>query len=84
MYDLGDHKRTNHRKKYVHGFPEGILDVIAADYHRQYFRMLEGRTQITALFSNEEWIDILTKSRNSYRYQIQQLNLTKKYFAQGI
>ncbi|GAB6154166.1 hypothetical protein JCM17380_29160 [Desulfosporosinus burensis] len=86
MNDLADYKRKHHKKKYVQDlvFPEGILDVIEADYPSQYFLMLEDRAQITALFSNEEWIDILTKSRNSYRYHIQRMNLNRKYSALGI
>ena len=83
MDDLADYKRTHHRKNHVQDFPEGILDVIEADYPSQYFLMLEDRTRITTLFSNEEWIDILTKSRNSYRSQNQRMNLTRKNSAQG-
>jgi|GEM_PF-901630 len=77
MNDLADHKRTNN-KKYVKDFVEGILDVIETDYPDKYFLMLEDRTQITTLFSNEDWIDILTKSRNSYSSYIKRINLTKK------
>ena len=84
MNDLADYKRANHKKrKYVPDFPEGILDVIEADYPGKYFLMFEDLTHITTLFSNEEWVDILTKSRNSYRGQVQRLNLTRKYSAQG-
>jgi len=84
MNDLGAYRRKNHKKRLVQDFPEGILDVIEADYPRQHFLMVEDRTQLTTLFSNEEWIDILTKSRNSYRYHIQRMNLTRKHSAQGI
>jgi ribosomal protein S4E len=83
MNDLADYKRTHHKTKYGQDFPEGILDVIETDYHSKYFLMLEDRTQITTLFSNEEWIDILTKSRISYRGHIQRMNSTRKYSAQG-
>ena len=72
MNDLADYKRTNHKKKYVQDFPEGILDVIETDY------------PTTTLLSNEEWIDILTKSRNSYKWHIQHMNLSRKCSAQGI
>ena len=78
MNDLADYKRANN-KKYVKDFLEGILDVIETDYPDKYFRMFEDHTQITLLFSNEEWIDILTKSRNSYSYHAQRINLTKKH-----
>ena len=84
MNDLADYKRTNSRKKCVQDYPEGILDVIEMDYPSQYFSMLEEQTLITTLFSTEEWIDILTKSRNSYRCHIQRMNLSRKYLAQGI
>lgn len=77
MNDIADYKRTNH-KKYVRDFLEGILDVIETDYPEQYFRILEDHTQIIALFSNEEWLDILTKSRNSYNRHLKRLNLTRK------
>ncbi len=83
MNDLADYKRLNHKKKSVQDVPEGILDVIETDYSSEYFLMLEDRTRITSLFSTEEWIDILTKSRNSYSYHIQQINLTRKCSAQG-
>ncbi|TGE31815.1 hypothetical protein [Desulfosporosinus sp. Sb-LF] len=83
MNDLADYKRANNKKKYVEDFPEGILDVIETDYPSEYFLLLEDRTQITTLFTKEEWIDILTKSRNSYRCHIQRMNLTRKYSAQG-
>lgn len=67
MNDLADFKRTHHNTKYVQGFPEGILDVIETDYPSKYFLMLEDGTGKATLFSKEEWLDILTKSRNSYR-----------------
>ena len=83
MNDLADYRRSKNEKKHVHDFPEGILDVIETDYPSQYLLMLEGRIRLTTLFSNEEWIDILTKSRNSYGSHIQRI-LTTKYLAQGI
>lgn len=81
MYDLAAYRRIN-KKKYFQDFPEGILDVIEADYPGEYFLILEDRSMITTLFSNEEWIDILTKSRNSFAGHIQRMNLTRR--AQGI
>ncbi|MDP4126046.1 MAG: hypothetical protein Q8912_03785 [Bacillota bacterium] len=83
MNDLADYKRTHNKRKYVQEFPEGILDVIEADYPSQYFLVLEGRTHIATLFSREEWVDILTKSRNSFQCHIQRMNLARKYSAQG-
>ena len=76
MNDLADYRRANN-KKYVKNFLEGIFDVIETDYPDKYFMMLEDRTGITTLISNEEWIDILTKSRNSYSCHIKQINLSK-------
>jgi len=82
MNDLANYKRTKHRKKYVQDFPEGILDVIEADYSNKYFLMFEDQIQNTTLFSSEEWIDILAKSRNSYRCHIQRMNLARRYSVQ--
>lgn len=79
MNDLAEYKRTHNKKKYVQGFPEGILDVIERDYPSQYFLLLEGRTWSANLFSDEQWIDILTKSRSSYDRQIHGMNLSRKY-----
>lgn len=82
MNDLEDYKRSNHKKKHVQDVPdvqEGILDVIKTDYPSEYFLILEDHSRITPLFSNEVWIDILTKSRNSYLGRIQRMNLTRKY-----
>ena len=76
MNDLAHYKRKHH-KKYNY-LPEGILDVIEIDYPGKYLLMLQDRSRLTTLFSNEEWIDILTKSRNSYRCHIQRMNLTRK------
>ena len=84
MNDLANHKRARKNMKYDKDFPKGILDVIETDYPDRYVMMLEDRTRIKTLFSNEEWIDILTKSRNSYRYHIQRMNLNRKYSALGI
>jgi hypothetical protein len=84
MNELVDFKRTNNKNKCVQDFPEGILDVIETDYPSQYFLMFEERTPLSTLFSTEEWIDILTKSRNSNRCHIQRMNLSRKYSAQGI
>lgn len=79
MDDLTHYKRTKIKNKYIQNFPKGILDVIEMDYPNQYHLMSEeDRTLIPSLFSNEEWIDILTKSRNSYRSHIQRMKLLRK------
>ena len=77
MNDIADYKRANN-KKYVKDFLEGILDVIEIDYSEKYSMMFDDRDQITTLFSNEEWIDILTKSRNSYSDHIKRINFSEK------
>ncbi|MDQ7095202.1 hypothetical protein REC12_16515 [Desulfosporosinus sp. PR] len=82
MYDLVDYRKT--KKKYVQDFPEGILDVIEAAYPSKYRLLAEDPSLMTALFSNEEWTDILTKSRNSYSDHIQRLIFSQKKWAQGI
>ena len=79
MNDLEDYKRTHHKTKYVQGFLEGILDVIETDYPSKYFLMLEDQNEIATLFSNEEWIDILTKSRNSYKSHIERMNFNSRH-----
>ncbi|MHB8075356.1 hypothetical protein [Desulfosporosinus fructosivorans] len=83
MNDLIDYKRANHKKTHVQDVPVGILDVIETDYPNEYRLILEDQTRITPLFTNEEWIEILTKSRNSYMSHIQRGNLSKKCLAQG-
>lgn len=83
MNDLADYRRSKNEKMHVRDFPEGILDVIETDYPSQYSVMLEGRIRLTTLFSHEEWIDILTKSRASYGSHVQRISVTK-YSAQGI
>jgi hypothetical protein len=77
MNDLAEYNRSNNKKKYVQNVPEGILDVIETDYPSEYFLMLEDRIQIKTLFSTEKWVDILTKSRNSYRCRIQRMTLKR-------
>lgn len=44
-------------------YPQGIIDIIQTDYPDRYFNLPEN---LETLFSEEEWIDILTKSRLSY------------------
>ena len=79
MDDLADYRRTSIKKKYVQDFPKEILDVINTDYPGKYFLLFNDREYMATLFSNEEWIDILTKSRNSYISHIKRLNLMSLY-----
>lgn len=83
MDDLADYRKTSIKKKPVRDFPKGILDVVETDYPSKYFLMFDDQICLASLFSNEEWIDILAKSRNSYTSHIQRLNLTRKYTNQG-
>lgn len=79
MNDLENYKRARKYKKYDKDFPKGILDVIETDYPDRYVMMLEDRTRIKTLFSDEEWIDILTKSRNSYESHINRIEKTRNH-----
>ncbi|HZK55358.1 MAG TPA: hypothetical protein VFC84_14330 [Desulfosporosinus sp.] len=76
MNDIADYKRKNNKKCHK-DFLEGIFEVIETDYPDKYFIILEDRRRIKTLFSNEEWIDILTKSRNSYSSHIKQINVVQ-------
>lgn len=46
--------------------PKLILDVIEEDYPEKYETLRDKISQVGKLFTNEEWISILTKSRASY------------------
>lgn len=81
MNDLADFNRYSSRKKYIQGFPEGILDVIETDYPDRYSLIIEGRTCILPLFTSEEWLDILTKSRNSFRSHTQRIDFKQKIYS---
>lgn len=68
MNDLAKHRRAKKNKQQEQDFvPKGILDIIETEYPHRYPIMSEDHTQIKALFSELEWLDILTKSRNSYK-----------------
>ena len=79
MADLADIKRKINYGKYVTHIPLGILDVIETDYPARYLLMCENQTPMASLFSPEEWIDILAKSRYSYGYHNHQINLWRKF-----
>lgn len=67
MMDAAKHRRTGKEKKSDRDLcPQGILDIIEADYPAKYAIISQGHNRIKKLFSSEEWIDILTKSRKSY------------------
>lgn len=79
MDSLADYKRKSNKKSCIQDFPEGILDVIEMYYPEKYSLMVEGWTSISTLFSQEEWLDILTKSRNSFKDHLQRVYLSRKY-----
>lgn len=79
MNDLDIHRRSRKIKKYGEDFPKGILDIIEADYPDRYVMILEDHTRMETLFSNEEWVDILAKSRNSYETHINRIKKTRKH-----
>ncbi|MFZ7102128.1 MAG: hypothetical protein ACOWWO_05620 [Peptococcaceae bacterium] len=55
--------------------PKGILDIIKEDYPEKYPFMITNCPNKNILFSAEEWLDILEKSRKSYQeYIIKQMN----------
>lgn len=65
MNDLARHKRARKNKPDQDFLPKGILDVIETDYPDRYVMMFEECKPVKRLFSDEEWIAILTKARNS-------------------
>ncbi|AFM41167.1 hypothetical protein Desaci_2206 [Desulfosporosinus acidiphilus SJ4] len=83
MYNLEDYRSLKNRKR-VQYFPAGILDVIEVEYPSQYSLILKNQSQMTSLFTNEEWLDILTKSRNSYHEYVRRQNLSRETLAHGI
>lgn len=68
------HKRPGYVKKEEDFTAKGILDVIKADYIDRYVTISNDFNQFKALFSESEWIDILTKSRRSLESKIRNRN----------
>lgn len=66
MIDLTRQRRARKNKNAKEFVPKGILDVIEVYYPDRYPLLSEGSIRAKKLFSEEEWIDILTKSRNSH------------------
>ena len=83
MSDLDNHKRARKIKRYDEDFPKGISDIIQSDYPDRYAMISEDRTSMETLFSDEEWIDILAKSRNSYESHINRIKKTRKHLTYG-
>lgn len=54
-------------------YPQGILDIIQTYYPERYFNLSEEPETLPSLgrlFSEEEWLDVLSKSRLSYKQWI--------------
>ncbi len=66
--ELPRRRRKGRKTKYAKGlYPKGILDIMAADYPCRYAAYTENpETNPEKLFTGEEWLDILAKSRLSY------------------
>ena len=58
-------------------YPKGILDVVQNDYPDRYFLMSKDSNRTSKIFSREEWVDILTKSRNSHENQFKRIKKQK-------
>lgn len=62
-------RRRAKTNKYLELYPQGIIDIIQMLYPDRYAELSEGTETIVSLeelFTREEWIDILSKSRLSY------------------
>jgi len=57
--------------------PKLILDIVEEDYPEKYETIRDKISQIGKLFTNEEWISILTKSRGSYDSYLSRKNNKK-------
>lgn len=73
MIDLNRQREVRKHKKDKGFFPKGILDVIEVYYPERYPLLSKGSVRTKKLFSEEEWIDILTKSRNSHEKQLKRI-----------
>ena len=66
-------RRRARKNKYMDMYPQGILDIIQAYYPERYLNLSEQTeplSSLESLFSEEEWLDILSKSRLSYEQWI--------------
>ena len=62
-------RRRAKTNKYLELYPQGIIDIIQTFYPDRYAELSEGPetfVSLEELFTREEWIDILSKSRLSY------------------
>lgn len=66
-------RRRAKNNKYLDLYPQGVLDIIQTYYPDRYFHVAEEPEtllSLESLFSEEEWLDILSKSRLSYEQWI--------------
>lgn len=69
--DFAKHRKArDYKKSDMNQFPKGILDIIEAYYPDKYVKILRNYDLLKTLFTEEEWIDILAKSRNSHESHI--------------
>ncbi|MCR4436119.1 MAG: hypothetical protein QHH06_13895 [Clostridiales bacterium] len=83
MNDLTSQKLSRKNKKKDTECPKTVLDIIRTDYPGRYEEMLNDFTMKGKLFSRKEWIDILTKSRNSYESRIKKMKGRKAFKSSG-
>ena len=61
------------KNKYLDLYPQGVIDIIEIYYPDRYVNLSEKPETLLSLeklFSEEEWLDILSKSRLSYEQWI--------------
>lgn len=71
-------QRRTKKNKNIGFYPQGIIEIIQTYYPDRYSILsedLETFRSLETLFSEEEWIDILTKSRHSYKRLIKMKKL---------
>lgn len=69
--DFAKHRKARDNKKNdKNPSPKGVLDIIEAYYPDRYVKILVNYDLIKTLFTEEEWIDVLAKSRNSHESHI--------------
>lgn len=74
--ELPSRKRAK-KHKYIDIYPQGVIDIIQTYYPERAFNLSEEHEALLSLetlFSEEEWLDILSKSRLSYEQWIKLKN----------
>jgi hypothetical protein len=72
MNDIEDYKRHKANKKTGNGKPKGILDIIESDFPDRYSKIVDDYNKNKRIFTEEEWIDVLSKSRKSHEKHLKQ------------